>query len=365
MEKFNYRGMSMAAFFLIVGQLSMAQAPIPPTPPSAPAPKADVTEKADKTEIVIKQNGDKDAKFTVEIKNGDVFIDGKPLDKFSDENVIIEKQKQDDDMVRVYGLSPFREDGMNYDRNEEMIARNMENLDRQKIMMDRQKNRMDRSVQIRISSAFLGISSKKAEKGGATVLEVTKGSPAEKSGIKKGDIITKVNNTKIESPESLYETVHSLKPGDTVKIIFLRDGKVKGVSATLDKSDQMTKNFNYNYNYKFKMPPMPDMNNMEFDENWGAFRQPKLGIKAQDAEDGKGVNVLDVVDSSAAAKAGLKKGDIILQVGGSDVNNTSELLDEFQEARQKSPIIKFKIMRGGISQDIEVKIPRKLKTAEL
>jgi serine protease Do len=362
MEKFNYRAMSIGAFCLIVGQLTMAQAPIPPVPP---APKADLAEKSDKTEIVIKQNGDKDTKFTIEIKNGDVFIDGKPLDKFNDENVIIEKQKLDDDMVRVYGLSPFREDAMAYDRNEEMQARNLENLDRQKMMMDRQKERMDRSIQIRISSAFLGISSKKAEKGGATVLEVTKGSPAEKAGIKKGDVITKVNETKIESPESLYETVHTLKPGDIIKVLFLRDGKEKTVSATLDKSDQMTKNFNYNYNYKFKMPPMPDMNGMQFNEEWGSFRQPKLGIKAQDAEDGKGVNVLEVTDSSAAAKAGLKKGDIILQIDGSEVNNTNELLEQFQEARQKSPAIKFKIIRGGVSQEIEVKIPRKLKTAEL
>ena len=44
-----------------------------------------------------------------------------------------------------------------------------------------------------------GVSSRKAEKGGATVLEVTKGSPAEKAGIKKGDIITKVNDSKIET----------------------------------------------------------------------------------------------------------------------------------------------------------------------
>ena len=53
-----------------------------------------------------------------------------------------------------------------------------------------------------------------------------------------------------------------------------------------------------------------------------------------------------------------------LQVDGSEVNNTNELLDQFQDARQKSTI-KLKIMRGGTSQDIDVKIPRKLKTAEL
>ncbi len=148
-----------------------------------------------------------------------------------------------------------------------------------------------------------------------------------------------------------------------VKILFTRDGKAQSVYATLDKSEQMPKDFNYNYNYKFKMPPMPDMGDIQFDGNWGP-RQPKLGIKAQDAEDGKGVNVLEVEDSSAAWKAGLKKGDIILQFDGSEVNSTNELVEQFQDARKKSSI-KVKIQRGGATQDIDIKIPRKLKTAEL
>ena len=50
---------------------------------------------------------------------------------------------------------------------------------------DRQR-RIQKSIQIRMNSAFLGVSSRKTEKGGATVLEVTPGSPAEKAGIKKG-----------------------------------------------------------------------------------------------------------------------------------------------------------------------------------
>jgi serine protease Do len=358
MEKFNFRTGAIGVICLVICQVALAQAPTP-APPPPPVAKGDVSEKGDQTEIVIRQNGDKDAKFTFEIKNGDIFIDGKPIDKFVDQNIVIEKRKMDEDAAALaYSISPFREDNMNYGRNQEMLDRSLENL-------DRQKRFMDRSVQIKINSAFLGVSSKKAEKGGATVLEVTKGSPAEKAGIKKGDVITKVNETKIESPESLFETVHALKPGDKVKISFLRDNKEQMVSATLDKSDQLSKNFNYNYNYKYKMPPMPEMNGLQFDENWGLYRQPKLGIKAQDNEDGKGVNILEVTDSSAAAKAGLKKGDIILQVGGTEVNSTNELMDEFQEARQKSPAIKFKIIRGGISQDIEVKIPRKLRTAEL
>lgn len=344
----------MGVFCVAFGQLTIAQPAVPPPPPASPAivPDAVMTEDGVQTEIVIRQKGDKDAKLTLEIKNGDFFINGKPLEKFDDQNIIVEKRKFDENSDLTYSLSPFREPRI---INDGMMERNLEN-------MDRQRN-LQKSILIRMNSPFLGVSSRKAEKGGATVLEVTKGSPAEKAGIKKGDIITKLNETKIESPETLYETVHNLKPGDKVTILLTRDGKQQSVVATLDKSDMGSKDFNYNYNYKFKMPPMPDMGDIQFDGNWGP-RQPKLGIKAQDAEDGKGVNVLEVEDSSAAWKAGLKKGDIILQFDGSEVNSTNELVEQFQDARRKSTI-KVKIQRGGTTQDLDIKIPRKLKTAEL
>jgi serine protease Do len=322
MKKFFYKAALIGALCVAFSQLTMAQPAVPPPPPR-PAPSVDNNENGDQTEIVIRQKGDKDTKLTLEIKNGDFFINGKPLDKFDDQNISIEKRKLDENISGwpeiAYSRSPFRENRM----NEEMQERNLENMERQKSLQ--------KSILIRMNSAFLGVSSRKAEKGGATVLEVTKGSPAEKAGIKKGDIITKLNETKIESPESLYETVHNLKPGDKVTILLTRDGKAQSVVATLDKSEQMPKEFNYNYNYKFKMPPMPDMGDIQFDGNWGP-RQPKLGIKAQ--------------------------------VDGSEVNSTNELVDQFQEARRKSSIM-VRIQRAGAPQEIEIKIPRKLKTAEL
>jgi serine protease Do len=313
MKKLIYKAASVAVICLAIGQLTMAQTvitPAPPAPPPPPFPKAEIRENGDSKEIVIRQKGDKDTKIILEIKNGDFFINGKPLEKFDDQDIIVEKRSADEYVLagpeEDYFHSPFRENRMDAERMQQQLLNN-ENMQR----------KIQKSIQIRSNSAFLGVSSRKAEKGGATVLEVTKGSPAEKAGIKKGDIITKVNESKIESPESLYETIHNFKPGDKVKILLTRDGKEQTILATLDKSAQMPKDFNYNYNYKFKMPPMPELGGMQMDEFWEP--QPKLGIKAQDAEDGKGVNVLEVQDSSAAAKAGLKKGDIILQLDGSEV----------------------------------------------
>jgi len=348
MKKFICRLAPMGVLCMAVFVYAEAQ---PPAPPVKPTPKTVTIDDGDQSEIIIRQKGDKDTKITLEIKNGEYFINGKPLEKFDDQNVIVEKRDiaGDHDFEGIYTPSPFRINPWNEDR----VERDQQNR-------DEMARRVQKSIQIRMNSAFLGVSSRKSEKGGATVLEVTAGSPAEKAGIRKGDIITKVNDNKIESPESLFETIHNFKPGDKVKIVFTREGKEQSVMATLEKSEFKQKDFNYNYN--FKMPPMPDMYGMDMD-SWG-HKQPKLGIKAQDAEDGKGVNVLEVEDSSAAFKSGLKKGDIIVQFDGTEVNSTNELVDQMEEARHK-PVIKVKILRAGISQDIDIKIPRKLKTAEL
>jgi serine protease Do len=346
MKKFLYQMAPVGVLCLAIALNTKAQ----PAPPP-PAPKTVTIDNGDQSEIIIRQKGDKDTKITLEIKNGEYFINGKPLEKFDDQNVIVEKREfsGDNDMNGIYSPSPFRINPWDEDR-----------MERDQRSKDEMSRRVQKSIQIRMNSAFLGVSSRKAEKGGATVLEVTAGSPAEKAGIKKGDIITRVNDAKIESPEGLFDTIHNFKPGDKVKIVFTRNGKEQSVMATLEKSEFKQKDFNYNYN--FKMPPMPELYGMDMD-SWG-HKQPKLGIKAQDAEDGKGVNVLEVEDSSAAFKSGLKKGDVIVQFDGIEVNSTNELVDQMQEARHK-PLIKVKILRAGVTQDIDIKIPRKLKTAEL
>src|SRR5450755_3289187 len=118
MKKFNYKMVSLSVICLALGQLLLAQAPIAPPPP-VPAPEG--PDKADQTEIVIRQKGDKDTKLTLEIKNGDYFINGKPLEKFDDQNVSVEKREIDDDLVTgpgLYSPSPFRVNPGNEDRME-------------------------------------------------------------------------------------------------------------------------------------------------------------------------------------------------------------------------------------------------------
>jgi serine protease Do len=92
--------------------------------------------------------------------------------------------------------------------------------------------------------------------------------------------------------------------------------------------------------------------------------QPRLGLSIQDTEDGKGVKVLAVAEESNAAKAGLKKDDIITHINDEEVNSADEVSEVVRDNKDE-PSMKMKVIRNGKSQDIEVRTPRKLKTTNL
>jgi putative serine protease PepD len=82
--------------------------------------------------------------------------------------------------------------------------------------------------------AFLGVRIADAESGGgAVVAEVTEGQPAAKAGLEQGDVITRVDDTKITSGSDLTSAIRSHQPGDKVKITYTRNGDEKTAEVTL------------------------------------------------------------------------------------------------------------------------------------
>jgi serine protease Do len=92
--------------------------------------------------------------------------------------------------------------------------------------------------------------------------------------------------------------------------------------------------------------------------------RPKLGLSVQDTEDGKGVKVIDVDDEGNGQKAGVKENDVITAINNKEVNSADEVARIIRESRDK-PSVMLKIKRAGKIQNIEVRMPRKLKTADL
>jgi serine protease Do len=325
-------------------------------------------------EIIIKRKSDKDAKVTIEIKNGEVLIDGKPASEYQGDDISVRKRKirimdgrtfsytgPDGDIVtpmmppepgepgerdadrelRIYGApSPFRNGGggWNYEGKKVRTA----------------------------NQAFLGVSSEKTPEGdGVLIKDVSDSSAAEKAGLKKGDIIVKVDEISVDNPEELSEAIHKYKPQDKVTITFYRDKKKQQVTAVLGKAHRIVKDFQYNmpdmqgFEFKKMMPPMKDFPGFE-----GFKGRGRLGIHAQDTEDGKGVKVLEVDDESAAAKAGVKEGDVITRFDGKEVNSATALAESAQASKAK-PSVHINLLRDGKPVDLEIKTPRKLRTADL
>ena len=225
------------------------------------------------------------------------------------------------------------------------------------------------------NKAFLGVISEENEKG-AKINTVSEGSPAEKTGLKKDDIITKVNDKKIDGPKSLYEAIGAFKPEDKVTISYIRDGKEQKTTTTLAKNKTLTAPKTFSFSFPEGQMPnrlgrgfriSPDQNfNFELPEldalNARINKRPKLGISVEDTESGDGVKIKNVTAGSPAEKAGLKSNDIITEF---DENKVSDVNDLKWNYLQEGQVIKFSILRNGEKKKIEVKIPKKLKSADL
>jgi len=331
--------------------------------------KKEKKERKETQEIIIRKNGDKDTKITVEIKGDNVTINGKPISEFKDGDITINKRD-----VKVW-------DGHN-------------NFSFSPDDMDVYFKGPLTGNFISKKGAFLGVTTEatnedddKKSSEGAIITNVTEGSAAEKAGLKEGDIITKINDKKVEGPESLSEVVTSFKPKDEVTVYYKRDGKEKSSKAVLGESKgsaPMAYSFSGSdgVGRSFTMPRIQRTPRAEGfaapkiwnDDNMGGGysvangfmfpRQQKLGLKIQDTEDGNGVKVLDAEKDSPADKAGLKKDDIVTEIGGKKVTNTDEAREELQNNAEKNAY-NIKAKRNGTEMSFDIKIPKKLKTANL
>lgn len=320
----NRKLFSIALFSLALATGGMAQTKTEP----------DKKEKRDET-ITIRKKGGSGDKTTIVIDGDKITVDGKPIEDLK--NTDIEVFRSRDRMpLQLRRSAPIG--GM-------------------KMLLDRVQGS---------NRAFLGVSSAKDEKG-AKINSIEKESAAEKAGLKKDDIITKVGDTKIEDSEDLYDAIGKYKPEEKVTITYLRDGREAQTTATLSKSTapRMLRldrdNFGDNFReFNFKMPNLPDMNGMDL----LLGGRPRLGVQIQDQADGKGVKVLDVDDDAAASKAGLKKDDVITAINGSAVNSVDELKSKLRDQKEGSSFT-VTYLRDGRSQTVTITYPKKLKIAEL
>ena len=230
--------------------------------------------------------------------------------------------------------------------------------------------------QTKTNEAFLGVVTEETEEG-AKVNQVSDESPAAKAGLKEGDIITKVNDIKIDGPATLYDAIGKSKPEDKVTISYIRNGKTNTQVVILAKNKNTMQYYNFSSpegqggpsfdltpkkrGFSFAIPNFPGMEGMTIP---GFENKPKLGISIEDTETADGVKITNVAENSPAAKSGLLENDIIVQVNDQKIKEVDALKPIIKDAKEGTSFT-FQVKRNKEVKTILVKLPKKLKTANL
>lgn len=183
------------------------------------------------------------------------------------------------------------------------------------------------------------------EAGGVLVADVTADSPAEKAGLKSGDIIVELNGKKVDDNLTFRKTIANMAPGSVIKLGVFREGKQRAINVTVGQ--------------------FPD----EQESRSGAAGDAesitsKIGLDVQDLDadlagrlgyDGqKGVVITEVQSGSLAEEAGLKSGMLIVEVNRKDVANVRQFEAELRKVKSDNLLLRVKADGRTVFVNIKV-----------
>jgi serine protease Do len=198
----------------------------------------------------------------------------------------------------------------------------------------------------RVERAFLGVTTQalNEELGkqfgtdqGALITEIAPGSAAEKAGLKRGDVLTRVNDAAVTDPRNLALAIGRLTPGTEVSLTYLRDGKSTTIKVKL--GDQPARNLSTGDRADGgkDVGVLNGVGVSDLDAETRAQLQAPAGLK--------GAVITQVEPDSASARAGLREGDVILELDHKPVANASEAVKLSEEI--KGPKVLVYLWREG------------------
>jgi serine protease Do len=162
---------------------------------------------------------------------------------------------------------------------------------------------------------------------GALVAEVTPGSPAEKAGLKRGDVIVTFKGKAINEVHDLPALVAETPVGEKVTVVVLRDGKTRQLPLTVGELAADASEAE-----KTAKPAQG---------KWGLHLQdltPELA-QQQDLESDQGVLVAEVQPDSPAAEAGIRQGDLLMEVNRQAVKSVREVQEILAKAKDQNTLL--------------------------
>ena len=183
---------------------------------------------------------------------------------------------------------------------------------------------------------------------GALIDDVVPGSPAEKAGLKRFDVIDSVNGNTLRSADEVRARIQEMKPGETVKLGILRgventtiDVALGSVPAALPNPHEGTK------------PSMPEHHRAFL--GIGVSDVPSVLAYQLNLENHRGVLVGDLVKGSPAEKAGIEANDVLTALDGKTIEGSQEFLAVLSE-KKPGDEVKIDFIHKGEKKSAAVKL---------
>ncbi|MEI6826627.1 MAG: DegQ family serine endoprotease [Desulfuromonadales bacterium] len=167
---------------------------------------------------------------------------------------------------------------------------------------------------------------------GALINDIITGGPADKAGVKQGDVITGLNGIEVKDPSHLQRLVAEAGIGKIVKMSIFRDGKALELSVTLASAENAPR----------------QRQKVDRGGNHQEGEADLLGLIVENSDQDDGVVVIDALRGGAAAESGIKRGDVIVSINRSRIANTTEYARMLQQAGRTGSLTVL-VRRGDAS----------------
>jgi C-terminal processing protease CtpA/Prc len=197
---------------------------------------------------------------------------------------------------------------------------------------------------------------------GVLVNEVFDDTPAEKGGLKAGDVLKKFNDEKIEEVGQFVGLVRESKPGDSVKLTVSRDDQEMEMDVEIGERPE-------EHHLEMSREGWPDIHEHKgFKPFSHSFQFPSggyIGVKIQDLNSQlaeafglkkvAGALVLEAEEDGPAFEAGIRGGDIIVKVGDDEIDDTGSLKSAIRE-KDEGDEVEITVLRNKKKKSFKVTI---------
>lgn len=210
-----------------------------------------------------------------------------------------------------------------------------------------------------ISHALKGAMNLKSEEG-VLIRDVMEDSPADEAGIKREDVILVFNQKKVDDSEHLIRLVRKTSPGDKVELVIVRDGKKKTLTITTGETPG-------NKLRERELPGLEPRKGKPQVYKFFAFSGSRIGVKVEDLTEqlgdyfgvkaGEGALITEVDEKGPAYKAGLKAGDVVVEVDEEKIEDTEDLISAISGKEEKDKV-EIKVIRDRKPQSFTVEVEK-------